>query len=84
MSSSKASCKKKQHRTKGDAPPHFLKDSNASSKIKTSKERIGVRSLAHITSGVKGACWSSGMGIRKSDKQVNYSHGPTQTEQQVG
>ncbi len=26
--------------------------------------------------GGKGACWSSGMGIRQSDKQVNYSHKP--------
>jgi hypothetical protein len=24
------------------------------------------------------------MGTRKSDKQVNYSHGPAQTKQQVG
>jgi hypothetical protein len=34
--------------------------------------------------GGKGACSSSRIGIRKSDKQVNYSHGPTQTKQQVG
>jgi len=34
--------------------------------------------------GGKGACWSSGIGIRKSDKQVNYSHGPSKTKQQVG
>jgi hypothetical protein len=32
----------------------------------------------------RGACWSSRMGTRKSDKQVNYSHGPAQTKQQVG
>jgi len=24
------------------------------------------------------------MGIRKNDKQINYSHKPTQTKQQVG
>jgi hypothetical protein len=30
------------------------------------------------------ACWSSKMGIRKVDKQPNHSHGPTQTEQQIG
>jgi hypothetical protein len=29
------------------------------------------------------ACWSSRMGTRTSDKQVNYSHEPTQTAQQV-
>jgi hypothetical protein len=28
--------------------------------------------------------WSSGMGTRKNDKQVNYSHGPAQIKQQVG
>jgi len=25
-------------------------------------------------------CWSFGMGIRKIDKQVNYSHGLAQTK----
>ncbi len=32
----------------------------------------------------RGACWSSGMRTRMSDKHINYSHGPTQTKQQVG
>jgi hypothetical protein len=32
----------------------------------------------------RGAWWSFEIGIRKSDKQVNYSHGPAQTKQQVG
>jgi hypothetical protein len=32
----------------------------------------------------RGACWSFGIGIRKSDKQINYSHRPAQTKQQVG
>jgi hypothetical protein len=32
----------------------------------------------------KGPCRSSEMGIRKSDKQVNYSHRPTQIKQRVG
>jgi hypothetical protein len=32
----------------------------------------------------RGARWSSGMRIRKINKQVNYSHGPAQTKQQVG
>jgi hypothetical protein len=30
------------------------------------------------------ACWSSKMGTRKGDKQVNYSHRLAQTKQQVG
>ncbi len=34
--------------------------------------------------GGRRACWSSGMGTRKSDKQVNYSHRLAQTKQQVG
>jgi hypothetical protein len=34
--------------------------------------------------GGKGAGWSSEIGARKSDKQVKYSHGLTQTKQQVG
>ncbi len=33
--------------------------------------------------GGRGACWSSKMGIRMNDKQINYSHGHTQTKQQV-
>jgi hypothetical protein len=32
----------------------------------------------------KRACWSSGMGTRTNDKEVNYSHGFAQTKQQVG
>jgi len=39
-------------------------------------------SLQHF--GGKGACWSSGMGAMKNDKQVNYSHRLAQTKQQVG
>ncbi len=38
-------------------------------------------SLQHF--GGRGACWSFGMGIRTHDKDVNYSHGPTQAKQQV-
>jgi hypothetical protein len=38
-----------------DAPPHSLKDSNANSKVKTTKG-VRVCSLAHSTSGVRGAC----------------------------
>jgi hypothetical protein len=32
----------------------------------------------------KGACWSSKMGTKMSDKSINYSHGHAQTKQQVG
>jgi hypothetical protein len=60
------------------APPNSLKDSNVSSKVKTMKENgIRVRSLIHNTSWVIGACWNFEMGTRTSDKQVNYSYGPT-------
>ncbi len=34
--------------------------------------------------GGRGACQSSRMGTRRSDKQFNFSHGPAQTKQQVG
>jgi hypothetical protein len=47
-------------------------------------EGIGVRSLVGNILGVKGVCWSFRMGIKTNDKQVNYSHRPTQTKQQVG
>jgi hypothetical protein len=32
----------------------------------------------------RGACWSSEMGTRMNDKQINYSHELAQTKQQVG
>ncbi len=34
--------------------------------------------------GGRGVCWNYGMETRKSDKQVNYSHGLAQIKQQVG
>jgi hypothetical protein len=34
--------------------------------------------------GGRGACWRHEMGTKTNDKWVNYSHGPTQTKQQVG
>jgi hypothetical protein len=38
-----------------DVPPHSLKDSNASSKVKTMEvEGVGVCSLVHNTLGVEG------------------------------
>ncbi len=59
-----------------DTPPSSLKNSNASLKEKTTKEeRIGVHFLIRNILKVKRACWSSGMGIRMNDKQVNYSYG---------
>jgi hypothetical protein len=42
-------------------------------------KKVGARSLAH-----RGACWNSRMRTRKINKQLNYSHGPAQTKQQVG
>ncbi len=33
--------------------------------------------------GGRGVCWNFGMGTRKIDKQVNYSHGPAQIKQQI-
>jgi hypothetical protein len=65
-----------------DTPPNSLKDSNASLKVKTLKEeKVRVRSLIRNTLGVRGACYNSEMGTRMSEKQVNYSYGPTQTKQ---
>ncbi len=37
-----------------------------------------------VTLWGKGVCWSFGMGTRKNDKEVNYSHRPAQTKNQVG
>jgi hypothetical protein len=57
-----------------DTPLNSLKYSNVSPKVKTMKEkRVGVCSLICDTLKVRGACCSSGMGIRMSDKLVNYS-----------
>jgi len=63
---------------------NFLKDSNASPKMKTMEgERVGACSLTRNIFGVRGACWSSGMGTRMNDKHVNYSYQSTQTKQKV-
>jgi len=69
--------------------PKSLKDSNASSKMKTTEEKIERCSLTRNISrvrgrGGRGACWSFEMGTRMNDKWVNYSHGPAQTKQQIG
>jgi len=42
------------------------------------EKKIRVCSLIRNISKVKGVCWSSMMGIRMNDKQVNYSYGPAQ------
>ncbi len=56
---------------KNDAPSNSLKDSNANPKMKTiEEEKIGVHFLVRNTLGVRGACWSSKMGIRMRDKRV--------------
>jgi hypothetical protein len=49
-------------------------------KNETIEEGVGVGSLAHNTLRVKGACQSSGMGIKMSEKWVNYSYETTQTK----
>jgi len=68
-----------------DAPPNSLKNSNVNLKVKIAKKkRVGVHSLVRNTSGVRGACWSFGMGTRINDKWVNYLYGPAQTKKQVG
>jgi hypothetical protein len=52
--------------------------------VKTTKEQ-GVRahSLVHSTSRVKEHVEASGW-TRRTDKQLNHSHGSAQTKQQVG
>jgi hypothetical protein len=61
-----------------DTPSNSL---NVSSKVKIAKKKKGVdvHSLACSTSGVKKVCWSSEMGTKTNDKQVNYSYGLAQT-----
>ncbi len=64
-------------------PPNSLKDSNARSKMKTTKEEVRLCFISqHL--GVRGACWNFKMGTKMNDKWVNYSYEPTQTKQQVG
>jgi hypothetical protein len=48
-----------------DAPPHSLKDSNVSPKMKGVEEVVGVCSLACSTSGVKGCAGILGWGLRR-------------------
>ncbi len=70
--------------TNNDAPPNSLMDSIVGPNGENSpkiKSWSMFPNLQHF--GGRGACWSFGMGIKKSDKKINYSHGPTQTKQQV-
>jgi len=68
--------------TLDDASPNSLIDSIASPKMKTMEGKgVEVHSLVRSISGGEGR---SGMGIRTSDKYVNYSHGFVQTTQEVG
>ncbi len=69
----------------GDTPPNSLMDSTASPKGENNG-RIrswGILPRSQHFEG-RGVYWNSGMGIRRSDNQVNYSHQPAQTKQQVG
>jgi hypothetical protein len=53
-------------------------DSITGPKVTTMEGKgVGVHSFARSTLGLKGVCWSFGMGTRKIDKQVNYSHKPS-------
>jgi hypothetical protein len=65
--------------------PKLLDGFNRESKGENNKRRGSWGTLlgSHHFGGKK-ACWNSKMGTRMSDKQINYSHGPTQTKQQVG
>jgi hypothetical protein len=47
-----------------DAPPHSLRDSNASPKVETMEEGIGIHSLAHSISRVRGRVGILGWGLR--------------------
>jgi hypothetical protein len=62
-----------------DAPLNSLKDSNVGPKV-NAMEGIGICSLTYNILGVRGACWSFGMGIKMNDKQVNYYHELAQTK----
>ncbi len=52
-----------------DTPPHSLKDSDVSLKVKTlEKEGVGVRSLVCSILGVRVTCWSYKMGIKTNSQ----------------
>jgi hypothetical protein len=47
------------------------------------EQEVGARSLVHNTSGVKGRAGAPRWGLGRVTN-INYSHGPAQTKQQVG
>ncbi len=47
--------------------------------IEEEEEEMGVRSLTCSILGVEG-CWTSRMGTKTNDDQINYSHGCAQTK----
>jgi len=52
-----------------DAPSNSLKNSDENLKVETmEEERVKVCSLIRNTLGVKGTCWSSGMGTRMNSQ----------------
>ncbi len=62
--------------------PKFLDGLNCESKgedIKRKRSWSVLLGWQHFKG--RGACWSFEMGIRKIDKQLNYSHGLAQTKQ---
>ncbi len=67
--------------TNNDAPLNSLMDSTVGPNGENSPT---TRSWGMLPSsqhfGGRGACWSSEMGIKKSDKKINYSHGHAQTK----
>jgi hypothetical protein len=67
-----------------NAPPSSLMDSMQVQKWRHWKEKeLGAFPDSQHFGGRR-ACWSSRMGIRKINKQLNHSHGPTQTKQRLG
>jgi hypothetical protein len=67
-----------------NAPPSFLMDSITNSKMKTTEGKgVGTFPGSQHFKG-KRVCWNYGMGIMRIDKQINYSHKPIKTKQQVG
>jgi hypothetical protein len=64
--------------------PNPLYRLKCGSKVKTTEEEgFGACSLTHSTSGVKRRAGVSGWGLGRMIS-INYSHGLTQTKQQVG
>jgi hypothetical protein len=63
----------------------FLTNLTVNPKVKTvgKKRNWGTPPNLQHFKGIR-VCWNSGMEIKMSDKRVNYSHGLTQTKQQVG